>query len=147
MTTDRESAGLGPSVAALGQGPPDGGPKPPGRRRRRRQVGGRTRRVNLRCTDEELAALEKLATAGGVSVQKLLLDATLRPNVGRGEQRAALFATFVAYRRTVTGLAVNLNQLAHWANSEGRYPTELTDLAAKIDASLAVVDDVIDGFR
>jgi hypothetical protein len=93
--------------------------------RLRRQPGGRTHNVRLVLSDRELTVLTARAERAGVSVQRFLLESALIGNQQTVTERHALYRTLLAARRTVAGVANNLNQLARVANTTGRLPGEL----------------------
>jgi hypothetical protein len=96
-------------------------------------------------TAEEEARLVALAEQQRVTVPRLLIEAAL---AGGGEtptqRRHALVALF-ALRRSLAGLATNVNQLAAQANATERFPGEAEQLVPELWRAVRRVDAAIDG--
>ena len=92
----------------------------------------------VRVSDKEHERLSALAGAAGVSVPRLLVKAALvvKAALGAGgrtpPERRAQFAALLAARRQLAGATTNLNQLARWANTEGRWPAGAEPAAAAV---------------
>lgn len=97
-----------------------------GRRRRANVEGGRSGPpIKVRVSADERAALDELrAAAGGISAQRLLLESALAQGVGTPSERRAAVVELFALRRTLAGMAVNLNQAARRANVGDGFPVE-----------------------
>ena len=79
--------------------------------RRRRVQGGRTARVVVRFTVEELAAVSGRAVAAGLTVPSYLALAGLRPEGVEAADAKSALTNLVGVRRVLAGVASNLNQL------------------------------------
>jgi len=95
-------------------------------RRREKTESPRTERHVVKVNIEEQAALLRLAAHQNVSVPRLLVESTLRPDtsVSRAdleELKAALFGL----SRQISAVGVNLNQIAKVANATGEVPNDL----------------------
>jgi hypothetical protein len=106
-----------------------------GRRRPRAGV-PRNRRLDLRVSDDELAELRTRAAAGGVSIQRLMVDAALKDGLGGGEAAvdAAAASELTEARRELARIGNNVNQLVRLAHSS--QAAELDALAAEATALL-----------
>lgn len=95
-----------------------------GRARRANVEGGRSGPpIKVRVSAEERAALDELrAAAGGISAQRLLLESTLAQGIGTPSERRAAVVELFAVRRSLSGMAVNLNQAARRANVGDGFP-------------------------
>ena len=90
-----------------------------------RATGGRRNVVKVVLTDAELLALDARATVGGVSRQRLMLEAALTGDHTTASERRALVTEFVGALRLVGRVSNNVNQLAKVANATGEMPPEL----------------------
>lgn len=77
----------------------------------------RSNRVVLKVTDQELALLESLARAQGVSKQAVLMRAVLTGGSDAAARYERLRDDLSATRLMLANVANNVNQLAHQANS------------------------------
>jgi hypothetical protein len=114
------------------------------RRRRANVAGGRQHSHRVLVTPEEEARLVALAERQRVSVPRLLIEAAL---AGAGEtptqRRHAMVALF-GLRRSLAGLATNVNQLAAHANATERFPREADDVLPDIRRVVDRIDQAID---
>ena len=108
--------------------------------RLRRQRGGRRHVVKVLLSEREATVLSARAGRAGVSVQRFLLESALIGNEPTVSERHALYRTLLAARRTIAGAANNLNQLARVANTTGRVPAELEDVAGAIVKASGVLE-------
>jgi uncharacterized protein (DUF1778 family) len=115
-------------------------------RRLKRQPGGRTKVVWVRLSDREATVIKARAERAGVSVPRFLVESAVT-----GEQtvseRHALYRTLLATRRTVAGLANNVNQLARVANATGRVPGELGEMARALTGAAAALEESLGDLR
>lgn len=117
---------------------------PRGQGRLRRQPGGRGQVIYLRCTEAEYLAVARKAAEAGVSPQRFLLETALDPRrIGVAERRG-LVASFLAARRTLAGLATNVNQLAKVANATGEVSPTTPFLLARIEAAEAALTEAVE---
>jgi len=119
------------------------------RRRRANVAGGRERKGEVvhshrvLVTAEEEALLVKLAAQQRVSVPRLLMERALSERETSTERRDAMAKLF-AFRRQLTGLATNVNQLARAANTDGHTPVGTAAAIAEVRAVVEKIDAAID---
>lgn len=120
-------------------------------RRRANADAPRENRVVLKVTDQELALLESLAGAQGVSKQAVLMRAVLTGGSDAAARYERLREDLSVTRLMLANVANNVNQLAHQANSfavTGGTPVDAEDVARAlrdVRAVLARVDAVATG--
>jgi hypothetical protein len=120
-------------------------------RRRANTAEPREHRVVLKVTASELALLESLARAQGVSKQAVLMRAVLTGGVDAAARYERLREDLSAARLVLANVANNVNQLAHQANSfalGGGDPVDAADVQralAEVRAVIARVDAVAAG--
>ena len=104
-----------------------------GRRRRANAPAGerRSKRYTVKVTAAEQAELEARATAAGVDVPRLMFESALSSSVETSAERKRAIAELFAVRREVGTIANNVNQLARYANTEGRFPAEAEAVVAE----------------
>ena len=85
----------------------------------------------MKVTAAEQAELEARATAAGVDVPRLMFEAALSSSVETSAERKRAIAELFAVRREVGTIANNVNQLARYANTEGRFPAEAEAVVAE----------------
>ncbi len=130
----------GGGVAALAMGDEavaessSGGPL--GRRRRANAPAAerRTKRYTVKVSESEKADLERRATAAGVDVPRLMFESALSSRIETASERKAAIAEVFALRRAIGTIANNVNQLARYANTEGRFPGEAEAVVAEFRA-------------
>ena len=85
-----------------------------------------------------------LAEEQRVTVPRLLIESAL---AGVGEtptqRRHAMIALF-GLRRSLSGIATNVNQLAAHANSTERFPDEARQLLSELRRAVGRIDEAID---
>lgn len=112
------------------------------RRRRANVAGGRTFRAHqVKVTADEEARLVVLAERARVSVPRLLLESTLE-GAGVGE-RSQVLAELFRLHREVSGIAINVNQLAAKANATDEFPGEARALRGELRAVCARIDETL----
>ena len=124
--------------AGGGQG---GGTARPGGRLRR-VPGGRARVVKVGLSAQEEEWLVPRAAALGVSVQRLLVESAMAGGPTPVAERRAVYRVLQAASRDVHGVAVNVNQLARWANEHRQLPTGVAEAVARFEAAQAKLTDV-----
>lgn len=144
-----------PGGAALGQEPAEAGQGVRGAAagaRRRRVGGGRHRQINIRVTDVEFDAVQRRAGAAQVSIPRLLLESVLGRDGVTSAERRALYASFMAARRTLAGAANNLNQLTRWSHVHEQAHADVDEATAAVEAAarrlvmaVEAVDDAMAG--
>lgn len=110
------------------------------RRRRANAPGGRRKQHFVRVTPEEDEKLSCLAEQAGVSVPRLLIESTLtRPTDPSSMEQQAIIDELYGLRRQITGIAVNVNQIAHATNATlERQAGETAALAA----TMSTLDEI-----
>ena len=108
-------------------------------RRVRRLPGGRRHVVGVRLSDEELVELRRRAATAGKSPQLFLLELALADPVNSHERRA-VHTILLEARRTLVGLATNVNQLAKVGNTDGRLPVGTKEALAAVAAMTKAVE-------
>lgn len=117
-----------------------------GRRRRRNHPGGRDERIVLKVSPAEDAELRARAEDAGMTVQRLLVTGALSPAGGvpvNHAEKVAAWKEAAEIRNLLSGIAVNMNQIARHANSERAVPA---DFEAAVDAVHRASDRVRDAF-
>lgn len=125
----------------------------PGRllgRRRRANAEARRRLCEVWANDEERALLEeRAAAAGGITIPRLLVEAALSGSGETPSERRAAVVELFALRRSLSGMAVNLNQAARRANVGDGFPVDVVreDLAElrRLAGPGGRIDAAIDG--
>jgi len=116
------------------------------RRRRKRVAGGREqtkRSSRVLMSPEEAEVLAARSAEEGVSVPRLLLECALAERGETSTMRRDAMVNLFAMRRSLAGIANNVNQLARVANTEGHTPVgtaaalqSVRDAALNIDAAI-----------
>lgn len=117
-----------------------------GRRRRRNHPGGRDSRIVLKVSPAEDAELRNRAEDAGMTVQRLLVTGALSPTTAgpvNHAEKVAAWKDATDIRNLLSGIAVNMNQIARHANSERAVPA---DFEAAVDAVHRASDRVCDAF-
>ena len=116
------------------------------KRRRQKNDPDRTKRVNVRVTPDELAALTERAQAQGVTVPRFLLEAALAPpgTSTTATQRLDALAELFQFQRTLSGIGHNVNQLAKHANHDGHFPEQAFDLRVQLMGVFHRIDELLD---
>src|SRR4051812_49153735 len=113
------------------------------RRRRANVAGGRRHSHRVLVTPEEEAQLVQLAERERVSVPRLLIETALGEGETPTERRHAMTALF-GLRRSLAGLAINVNQLAKQGNITGQFPREADAVLPEIRRAVERIDAAID---
>lgn len=114
--------------------------------RLRRQPGGRSHVVFVRLSDREATVIMARAERAGVSVPRFLVESAMTSRQTVSE-RHALYRTLLAARRTLAGLANNINQMARVANATGRVPGELGGMAEALGGAAGALEQSLDELR
>ena len=114
--------------------------------RLRRQPGGRGHVVFVRLSDREAAVIKARAERAGVSVPRFLVESAVTQRQTLSE-RHALYRALLAARRTVAGLANNINQMARVANATGQVPAELGGMAEALSGAAGALEQSLDELR
>src|SRR3954447_16204 len=115
-----------------------------GRRRRANVAGGRQHSHRVLVTPEEEAQLVQRAEQQRVSVPRLLIEAALAEAGGTPTERRQGMTELFGLRRSLAGLAVNVNQLAKQGNVAGQFPREAEGVVPEIRRAVERIDALID---
>lgn len=116
-------------------------------RRRANADEPRQQRIVLKVTDRELAMLESLASAQGVSKQAVLMRALLTGGSDAAARYERLREDLSVTRLMLANVANNVNQLAHQANAfalGGDTPVSAEDVQRALRDVRVVLDRVDD---
>lgn len=117
------------------------------RRRRSNHPGGRDKKIEVKVTATEEQQLRAAAEQSGMTVQRLMVSRALgSPTAGSVvDHRAKVTAWSEAMdmRNLLSGLGVNMNQIARHANTEDEIPP---DFGPACDAVRRASDRVRDAF-
>ncbi|MFS0795739.1 plasmid mobilization protein [Microbacterium sp. 1P10AE] len=119
-----------------------------------RRLFGRQRRANsdtprdagryvVKTNAEEDAQLRARAVVAGVTVPRFLVEAGMNANVETSTEQKQTIAELFALARTLGTVANNVNQLARYANTEGRFPAEAEAVVAEYRGLSARIDETI----
>ncbi|MEO5875008.1 MAG: plasmid mobilization relaxosome protein MobC [Streptosporangiaceae bacterium] len=101
-----------------------------------KQPGGRRHELKVRLTDEQRAKVSGRASAAGVSISRLMVEAALSGITRTATERRAIVIELLAVRRLVVALGNNVNQIARVANATEQVPAEVP---AAMDAVVRVL--------
>ena len=117
------------------------------RRRRRNHPGGRDDRIIIKVTAaEKQDLLNRAEDAGFGSVQEFLMARAVNAEAGGGINHAEKLAAWkeaTGIRNLLSGIAVNMNQIARHANTDKDIPP---DFEPAVNAVLRTADRVRDAF-
>lgn len=111
-------------------------------RRRANAAASRSRRVELKLTEEEFGLLEALAEAQGVSKQAVLMRAVLTGGPDAAARVDRMRDELRSLRLLLANVANNMNQLARQANAfalGGEEPVSARDVQAVVDDAAQLV--------
>jgi len=117
--------------------------------------GGRGHRYVVKVNDDESSALETEARAQGVTVARLMVEMALaRRDAGPDSQMASLTVTekrdlvtaLWSLKTAIGGVAVNINQVARYANATQTFPAEANELMLAGREVLVRVEEFIAEF-
>jgi hypothetical protein len=115
-----------------------------GRKRRANTPGGREKSYRVYVTAEEDARLVERAEAEQVTVPRLLFESAVAARGETSTERKRALAELFRLTRQMAGVASNVNQLARFANAEGRFPAEAEVVVGEYRRLAAKVEDTID---
>ncbi len=104
--------------------------------RQERVRGGRVVRHVIKVTVADESRLQALAAAQRVSVARLLVESALAGDGWTITQRRALVSGWLAARRQLSGIAVNVNQVAHWCNREQAFTRDAERLVLEVERAV-----------
>lgn len=120
------------------------------RKRRRRANAGKPRTIDhrVKVTEEEAAQLAVLAGRQSVSVPRLLVESAfaLGERGGIADRRMAIESLF-ELRRSLAGIANNVNQLAAYAHQNGVMRDDLRETMEAVRASVAEINETVEWMR
>ena len=105
-----------------------------GRKRRKNAGGARTKSYRVYVTPEEDAQLRARAVVRDVTVPRVLFEAAMSSHLETDTDRKAAIVEMFAVRRLLAGIANNANQLARFANTESRFPSDAEALLVEYRA-------------
>lgn len=111
-------------------------------RRRANAAASRSRRVELKLTEEEFGLLEALAEAQGVSKQAVLMRAVLTGGPDAAARVDRMRDELRGLRLLLANVANNMNQLARQANAfalGGEEPVSAGEVRAVVDDAAQLV--------
>jgi hypothetical protein len=114
-----------------------------GRQRRANSDSPRDRRYVVRVNEAEDEQLRVRASAAGVTVPRLMFEAGMNADVETSTDRKQAIAELFAVSRKLGTVANNVNQLARFANTEGRFPDEADAVVAEYRRLVARIDDTV----
>jgi hypothetical protein len=114
------------------------------RRRRANVAGGRQHAHRVLVTPEEEAQLVQRAERQRVSVPRLLIEAALAQAGETPTERRQAMVTLLVLRRSLAGVAINVNQLAKQGNVTGEFPHEAEQVLPEIRRAVDRIDAVLD---
>ncbi|MCT2085631.1 MobC family plasmid mobilization relaxosome protein [Microbacterium enclense] len=114
-----------------------------GRQRRANSDVPRDRRYVVKVNADEDAKLQARAVVAGVTVPRLMFEAGMNAHVETSTERKQALAELFAVSRTLGTVANNVNQLARYANTEGRFPDEAEAVVAEYRELTARIDETI----
>ena len=98
-------------------------------------------------TPDEDVQLQARAAVRDVTVPRLLFESAMASGVEIAAERKQAIVMLFKLQRQMATVANNVNQLAKFANTEGRFPVEAVEvvaeyrrLARQIEASMVVVN-------
>ena len=111
--------------------------------------GGRSFVHKVKVREDEHVMLVALANARDVTVSRLLLESALALADDRNvavtkAEREAMQDELYTLRRQISGIATNLNQMAHHVNATGEFSAGIAPMAARAVASLDELSQVLE---
>lgn len=116
-------------------------------RRRRENLSGEQRRekaYRVYVSPEEDAHLRARAEVLGVTVPRLLFESAMNAQVRTDTEWKGAVAELFAIRRLMATVANNVNQIAKFANAEGRFVEEAREVVAEHRSIVTRMNAVLD---
>ena len=113
------------------------------RKRRENVAGGRPRSHVVRVSAEEEARLLLMAN-GEVTIPRLLVETTLAQGGETPTELRSALAELFRMRRQLTGMATNVNQIAHAVNIDGLLPVGSAATIRDIERVVNKIDEAIE---
>ena len=115
-----------------------------GRQRRANVEGGREKSYRVYVTPDEDAQLRARAVVADVTVPRFLFESALNANIETNTDRKKAIAELFTLTRLMANVSNNVNQLARYANTEGRFPADAGAVVAEYRVLAGKVENVID---
>jgi len=106
----------------------------------RRALGGRTRVIYVRVTEEEDREIRRRAVKHRRSAQRFLIETALLGSARLSAERSRAQRDAEMARIGLARLANNVNQLAKWANTNHAMPAGLDDLIHDLGKAVHTVE-------
>ena len=120
-------------------------------RRAPRSINGLQRsRLLVHLTSDERALLEAKANNQGWSLSRTLVHAALHPASAQEidtDNLAEVITDLRDYRRKLTGLANNLNQLTRYAHAKQELPKHIDDVLGQVERSVDEINYLLASVR
>jgi hypothetical protein len=116
-----------------------------GRQRRANVEGGREKSYRVYVTADEDARLRARAGAVDVTVPRFLFESAMNANIETTTDRKKAIAELFRLTRLMATVSNNVNQLARYANTEGRFPQEAQAVVDDYRALAVKVERAIEG--
>lgn len=114
-------------------------------RKRRPNVpeGRREKRYVVKVTAEEDAQLRARAEVRDVTVARLLFESAMDAKVVTAKERKEAVAMLFKLQREMANASNNVNQIARFANAEGRYVAEAVEVTAEYRRVAGLVSEAL----
>jgi hypothetical protein len=106
----------------------------------RRALGGRTRVIYVRVTEEEDREIRRRAAKHRRSAQRFLIETALSGSARLSAERSRAQRDAEMARIGLARLANNVNQLARWANTNHAMPADLDNLIHDLGRAVGAVE-------
>jgi hypothetical protein len=97
----------------------------------------------VKVTPDEDAALRSRAAVRDVTVARLLFESAMDAGIVTAAERKQAIVMLFKLQRQMASVANNANQLARYANTEGRFPAEATAVLAEYRAVVAEIREAM----
>jgi hypothetical protein len=115
---------------------------------RQRDVrGGRRWAHQVKLTDAQERQLQRLARVAGVSPVRFMVEAALSSGRVTRAERRLIEGELVRLRGDHGRVGSLLNQLAHWAHVEQRFPGHVEDTLERLNRVEAAIDETLRELR
>jgi hypothetical protein len=100
----------------------------------------RTKRYTVKVSPDEDAKVRARAEVLGVTVPRLMFDAAVSSRAALDVEWRSIGSELMQLRTLMGRISANINQLARFANTEGRFPAEAEAIAAEYRALVPRVE-------
>jgi hypothetical protein len=104
----------------------------------------REKKYAVKVSPNEDAVLRARAEVLGVTVPRLMFEAATNPQIRSDVEWKAVASELLQLRTLMGRISNNMNQLARYANTEGRFPAEAEELAAQYRALVPKLNAAMD---